>query len=106
MRFKLVINGTRKDRAVALVSLYSDPHPGLLAESSQTYWTMSHGKDTNMLVVDVKTIQSAVCIAPDKRYGRRYQDGTEKNRWYMSERPGLKLSSMIGIPDPDIVEAE
>jgi len=49
-----------------------------------------------MRIIDIESIQSVVCLAPDKQYGKFYQDGTEDDRWYMSEKPGLKLSQMVG----------
>lgn len=36
-------------------------------------------------------------MAPDKRYGISYHDGTEVNRWFLMEKRGLKVSSMVGL---------
>lgn len=52
-------------------------------------------------VIPAKDIQSVVMIAPDQMYSRRHNDGSEKNRYYLMEKPGAKLSSMIGLQEVD-----
>jgi len=79
-------------KAVALVSFYGPPHEALYQTSSKCYWTVAHLRDPSMRIIDIESIQSVVCMAPDKQYGKLYQDGTEN----MSEKPGLKLSQMVG----------
>jgi hypothetical protein len=49
-----------------------------------------------MMIIDIGCIQSVVCLAPDKQYVKFIQDGTEDDHWYMSEKPGLKLSQTVG----------
>lgn len=67
-------------KAVAMVSLYGPPHPGLFTASSNTYWTVQHLRDAGVRVVDAKNIKSAVMLAPDERYKTRFRDGTEVDR--------------------------
>ncbi|KAJ6576383.1 hypothetical protein B0H10DRAFT_2236364 [Mycena sp. CBHHK59/15] len=86
-------------KPVAIVSLYGPPHPGLLAASSNTYWTVQHLRDTAVRVVDVKSIRSVVMMAPDERYKTRFNDGTQVDRWYLMEKPGLKLSERVGLDE-------
>ncbi|KAJ6566790.1 hypothetical protein B0H19DRAFT_1067069 [Mycena capillaripes] len=86
-------------RPVAMVSLYGPPHPGLLAASSNTYWTAQHLRNRAIRVVDIKSIKSVVMMAPDKRYGTRFRDGTEIDRWYLMEKPGLKLAERVGLEE-------
>ncbi|KAJ7589530.1 hypothetical protein C8J56DRAFT_1004281 [Mycena floridula] len=95
----LKIGESRK--AVAVLSLYSRPHPGLLQASSGMYWTMQHLRDTGVIVADVTTIQACVAVIPDLQYGKVHHDSTEKDCWYLGERPGLKLAGMIGLVDPE-----
>ena len=38
-------------------------------------------------------------MAPDQQYPKFFQDGTQTDRWYLMEKPGLKLSKMIGIEE-------
>lgn len=79
-------------KPVAMVSLYGPHNEELWQASSNTYWTAEHLRDRGTLVIDVKSIDSVVMLAPDTRYGTRVQDGSENNRWYLMEKPGLKLS--------------
>lgn len=86
-------------KPVAMVSFYGPPHPGLLAASSNTYYTVQHLRDAGVRVVDVKSIKSAVTMAPDQRYKTRFHDGTEVDRWYLMEKPGLKLFERAGLDE-------
>ncbi|KAJ7588206.1 hypothetical protein C8J56DRAFT_727546, partial [Mycena floridula] len=96
VRFYLLLKIGDHRSAVAVVSLYSRPDPVLLQQSSQMYWTMQHLQDAKIVVVNVTQIQSCVAVIPDMQYGKQHQDGTEKDRWYLGERPGLTLTGMIG----------
>jgi hypothetical protein len=82
-----------------MVSLYGPPHPGILAASSNTYWTAQHLRDSAIRVIDVNTIKSVVMMAPDERYKTRFHDGTEVDRWYLMEKPGLKLTERVGLEE-------
>lgn len=86
-------------KPVAMVSLYGPHHEELWKASSHTYWTARHLRDNGILVIDVKNIDSVVMMAPDTRYGSRIQDGTELDRWYQMEKPGLKLSQKMGFEE-------
>ncbi|KAJ7574951.1 hypothetical protein C8J56DRAFT_1064098 [Mycena floridula] len=101
IRYYVLLKIGQRQKAVAVMSLYSAPHPQLLAESSGMYWSMQHLGDTQVMVVDIQAIQSCVAVIPDQQYGKVHQDGTEKDRWYLGERPGLKLLAMIGLAEPD-----
>ncbi|KAL1699540.1 hypothetical protein EV121DRAFT_284020 [Schizophyllum commune] len=85
---------TSREKAVAVVSMFGFPHAGLLDESSRTYYTCEHLRD-----IDIKSV---VMMAPDPSYGKFHQDGTENNRWYLMEKPGLKLLYFI---DPHAASA-
>ena len=80
------------EHAVAVVSQYGPPNSYLWEESFHTYWTAEHTGDAKVEIIQIKDIQSTVMMAPDKQYGKSIQDGTEGNRWYLMERPGLKLT--------------
>src|SRR5882762_4926079 len=82
-------------KPVALVSFYGPPHEALYQASSKCYWTVQHLWDPSMIIFDISCIQSVVCLAPDKQYRKFFQDGTEDDHWYMSEKPGLKLSQAV-----------
>jgi len=83
-------------RPVALVSFYGPPHEALYQASSKCYWTVQHLGDVSMKIIDIHCIQSVVCLVPDTQYSKYFQDGSENNRWYLMEKPGLKLSLAVG----------
>ncbi|KAJ7336135.1 hypothetical protein DFH08DRAFT_813380 [Mycena albidolilacea] len=95
----LRINEATEPKPVAVVSLYGPPHPGLLAASSNTYWTARHLRDAAVKVVDTTSIRSAVMMAPDERYKTRFQDGSEVDRWFLMDKPGLKLAERAGLEE-------
>jgi hypothetical protein len=95
----LRINEATEPKPVAVVSLYGPPHPGLLAASSNTYWTARHLRDAGVKVVDTASIRSAVMMAPDERYKTRFQDGSEVDRWFLMDKPGLKLAECAGLEE-------
>ncbi|KAL1681219.1 hypothetical protein EV122DRAFT_288242 [Schizophyllum commune] len=80
----------RVEQPVVVVSMFGPPHAELLADSYKTYYTCQHSRDTD----------SVVMMAPDTTYGMRIQDGTENNRWFMMEKPGLKVSLLTGTVEP------
>lgn len=86
-------------RALALVSLYGHPHEALYTLSSKTYWTSQHLRDTSLEIIDVQCINSVVMMAPDPQYP--FTDGTETDRWFLMEKPGLKLSQYLGANADD-----
>lgn len=91
-------------RPMAMVSLYGPHHKGLWEASSQTYWTAQHLGDKGLQVIDAKMIDAVVMLAPDPRYRTRYHDGSEVNRYYCMEKPGLKLSQQIGLGETILEE--
>ncbi|KAL0568732.1 hypothetical protein V5O48_013252 [Marasmius crinis-equi] len=93
----------------AMVSLFGDPHPILLSESNQTYTTMQHFQDIDVRVIEAKKIHSVVMMAPDPCYRHIIQDGTKNNRWFMAEKPGLKILALQGYNeagDGELVQQE
>lgn len=82
---------------VAMVSNYGPPDAALYQVSSKTYITFQHFRDVSVRVIPVKDIHSVVMIAPDQMYPRWHNDGSEQNHYYLMEKPGAKLSSMIGL---------
>ena len=79
---------------LAVVSQYGDRHAQLWEESYHTYWTAAYLGNENLRVIQIKEIQAVVMMAPDTRYGISIQDGTQHRRWYLMERPGLKLTEL------------
>ncbi|KAK1216301.1 hypothetical protein PQX77_021077 [Marasmius sp. AFHP31] len=55
--------------------------------------------DIDVRMTDAKDILSVVMMAPDPRYKHAVQDGTEVDRWFMMEKPGLKILSLQGYKE-------
>ncbi|PBK73221.1 hypothetical protein ARMSODRAFT_1068079 [Armillaria solidipes] len=60
------------------------------------YATFHHQGDSAVHCVNIHDIESVVMMALDRRYGLHFQDGTQDSRWYMMERPNLRLAHMTG----------
>ncbi|KAJ7763531.1 hypothetical protein DFH07DRAFT_738770 [Mycena maculata] len=92
-------------KPLAVVSLYGEHHHQLYIDSSKTYVTMQHLGNSAVQVIDIKSIQSVVMLAPDEQYARDYHDGSEHNRYFLMEKPGLKLMKMLGVEQELVPEA-
>lgn len=79
--------------------MYGPPHQDIFEASSKTHWTVQHLRDSGLRVVDIKSITAAVMMAPDETYKTRIHDGSEVDRWYLMEKPGLKLSQRVGLEE-------
>lgn len=94
--------------ALAVGSFYGKPDEELFRRSSKTYYTVQHYRDVDIRVFNVKSIRSAVMMAPDTRYIHKFKggptDGTEVNRWFLMQKPGLKIGSMMGYSEPQYIE--
>jgi len=82
---------------VALVALYGSPHQETYEASSKTYFTAQHLGDSGLRIIDIKTINSVVMMAPDDGYKSWVHDGSEVNRWYLMQMPGLKVLQRAGV---------
>lgn len=81
-------------KPLAVVSFYGEHHEELYQASSKTYVTMQHLGNSDVRVIDIESIQSVVMLAPDQQYANLHRDGSELNRYYLMEKPGLKLMEM------------
>jgi hypothetical protein len=85
-----------QSRALALVSMYSAPHPELLNKSQNTLISVTHSGNPSLKVVDIRSIESVVAVIPHTLF----QDGS--SRFFVVEKPGLELVHMSGF-DKDMV---
>ncbi|KAA1466965.1 hypothetical protein DENSPDRAFT_766810, partial [Dentipellis sp. KUC8613] len=83
--FRLTIDGGQ-EKNLAMVSLFGPPDPNLLQLSSQAVWSCTYGGEQNMLVIDIKSIQSVVGMVPHT------SDPTWVDRYFVVERMGLEIS--------------
>jgi hypothetical protein len=86
---------------LAMAAFYGAPDDWLYRHSSKTYISVHHLRDADIRVINVKDIDSVVAMVLDTSYGITHQDGTEGDRWFLMEKPGLKMLSMIGMDDTD-----
>lgn len=77
------------EKTLAMVSLYSSPHIGLLKQSH--YTVLSCTNLGNMAVVDVKSIASVVAMVPHRPFP---EDAIE--RVFIVEKPGLDVAWLGG----------
>ncbi len=80
------------DVPLAIASFYGPPDPELYRASSKTYASMQHFRDIDVRVFAINCIQSVVMMAPDTRHS-----SGESNRWFLMEKPGLKILSLLGL---------
>ena len=86
------------EKTLAMVSLYSSPHMGLLKQSYYTVLSCTHLD--NVTVVDVKSIVSVVAMVPHRPFP---EDPIE--RVFVVEKPGLDVAWLGGnteeVPDDE-----
>ncbi|KAL0565286.1 hypothetical protein V5O48_016737 [Marasmius crinis-equi] len=100
--YMILTDSTGTEHYLAVGSFYGAPHAELYKASQGTYISMPHARDKDVRVFSVTCISSVVMMAPDPRYGKFFQDGTEDNRYFMMSKPGVKTMSFIGIEEDDI----
>lgn len=97
--FYMIIDVGTIRRAIAMASFYRPPNIQLYEQSYKTYISVPHLRDTGVHVIDVKDINSVIAMVPDTSYRLSHQDGTKNNRWFLMEKPGLKMSTMVDIDE-------
>ncbi|KAJ7714320.1 hypothetical protein B0H16DRAFT_1618915 [Mycena metata] len=100
--FFCVLNFEDEERYVAIASFFGPPDPHLYKISSKSYWTASHLRDSGIRAIDITSISSCVMMAPDEQYqhypGRA--EGSEVDRWFLTEKPTLKMASWTSAAEP------
>ncbi len=99
IQFYMVIEVGTCKMALAMAAFYGPPDPELYKRSYKTYVSVPHLRDAGIRVIDMKDIEAVVAMVPDNSYQITHQDGTELDRWFLMEKPGLKMSSMIGFDE-------
>lgn len=95
----MILNVEDEDKCLAVASFFGPPDPYLLEISSKTYWSAKHRRDADIRVIEVTSMVSCVMMAPDDQYHHHRADGSEIDRWFLMEKPGLKLASWTGASD-------
>ncbi|KAF8149308.1 hypothetical protein K438DRAFT_2086792, partial [Mycena galopus ATCC 62051] len=105
VRYYFILNLEDEDdeRYLVVASFFSPPSAYLLAESSKTYWSFQYLGDSDIRVVNIKAITASVMMAPDEQYTlvppEHRPPGSEADRWFLMEKPGLKLAQLTGYED-------
>ncbi|KAJ6525179.1 hypothetical protein B0H19DRAFT_1085021 [Mycena capillaripes] len=97
--FFMILDVDGDEKYLAVASFFGPPDPHLLEISSKTYWSVKHLRDTDIRAIEVTSIASCVMMAPDNQYHNYRVDGSEIDRWFLVEKPGLKLASWTAASD-------
>ena len=84
------------DLALALVSLYSTPHPKLLEVSHNTLWSCEYQGNASLKFINVKSIQSVVAMIPHKPVIEGQEAG---ERFFLVEKPGFDVAVIGGMDE-------
>lgn len=98
MQFYFRSKHTGAECAYALISVWSEPDPQLLRESSQAVYACAyHGQD-NLRVIEAKSITAVVAMVP-----MRPADGDRSDLFFLIDKPGLgtMASTDVGIEVDD-----
>ncbi|KAF8978516.1 hypothetical protein BDQ17DRAFT_1394725 [Cyathus striatus] len=98
---KYTLQNTELGKPLAMVACYGPRNEGLFQKSSKTYWTVQHLRANGIKVIDIKSITSVVMMAPDPRYSLFFRDGTEKDRWFLMQKPMQRISAMLDLSDSE-----
>ena len=80
---------------LAVISVYSEPHPGLLKASHGTFISCRYFRDNSLVVVDVPCIQAVVAMIPHSP-----PDANEdEEHYFLVERPGLDVADLGGADE-------
>ena len=86
--FQCRIHGSLSN--VAVISMYSEPHPELLKESHGTFISCKYSGDNSLIVVNISCIQAVVAIVPHWLHGIQGDD----DRFFLVEKPGLDVADL------------
>jgi hypothetical protein len=81
---------------LALVSVYSKPHPGLLGLSSNTLYLCKYLGDSALQFIDIKMIQAVMAMVP---YMPAIGPQEPMECYFLVEKPGFDVSLMVGIEE-------
>lgn len=98
MQFYFRSKHTGAERAYALISVWSEPDPRLLGESSQAVYACAYRGQDNLRVIEAKSISAVVAMVP-----MRPADGDRSTRFFLLDKPGLGDMASIDV-DNDINE--
>ncbi|KAJ7039326.1 hypothetical protein C8F04DRAFT_1086450 [Mycena alexandri] len=98
--FFCILNFEDEERYITVASFFGPPDPHLLKISNKVYWSASHLRESDVRAIEITSITSCVMMAPDEQYRYYRADGSEVDRWFLTEKPTLKLASWTGSAEP------
>jgi hypothetical protein len=84
-----------------MVSLYGPPDAQLLQDSYGTYWTALRLGDAALAIVPISNILANVMIAPNEQLKNVRAEAAHEDWWFLVEKPGMKVSELIGRAEED-----
>ena len=81
-----------KETTLAIISIYSEPNPTLLADSHGTYASCQYFGDDSLVTVDVLCIESVVAMVPHNP--PHSEDPDFERHFFLVERPGLDIINL------------
>lgn len=81
------------ERALALVSLFSNPDPTLLRLSVNTLWSCEYLGDASLKFTDVKCIRAVVAMVP---HAPAIGERPARERFFLVEKPGFDVAVISG----------
>ena len=82
------------ETSLAIISVYSPPHAGLLTLSYNTLWSCTYHGNHLLRVIDAKSISAVVVMVPHRPFP---EDSSE--RFFVVEKPGLDISFLGGVTE-------
>lgn len=78
---------------LAMISVFSDPHPALLRESHGTVLSCTYSGNDSLIVTDISFIRSVVAMVP------HHPPSWDEDRFLVVEQPGLDVMNLGGFTD-------
>ena len=104
--FKIRLQETQLERGMAMVSMYTAPVENLLRSSHHTLWSCYPGGDTNLRVIDIKSIQAVVAVVPHPKVDDLTLREKLNGRVYIGEKMGLHIMQLSGNIEDATTENE
>ena len=85
-----------EEKALALVSLFSNPDPTLLRLSVNTLWSCEYLGDSALKFIDVKCIRAVVAMVP---HAPAIGERPARERFFLIEKPGFDVAVISGVEE-------
>ena len=86
----------KEDKALMLVSLFSNPDPTLLQLSVNALWSCEYLGDSALKFIDVKCIRAIVTMVP---HAPAIGERLARERFFLIEKPGFDVAVISGIEE-------